>query len=447
MYVNEPERKLKVVEETDVCVIGGSCTGVFAAVTAARLGARTALIEKQNCFGGVATAGCVNIWHSFHDEPGEKRIIAGLSDEVIERLVNRDAVTKTGHRVNAFVLNTEELKIELDELIRENRVSPYLHSFFAAPYLEEGKLKGVIVENKNGRQVIIAKRFIDATGDGYLSKSVGCESYVPESLQPPTTCCKIQGLESLGDWDWQRAVVDHGSEFGLEEDWGWGSAIPGLKDISLRADTHVFEIDTSLADQLTQSEMEGRRKIRAVMDIFRKYGPRGSSIGLVDLAATIGARETARIKGMYRLTGEDVLYGKRFDDAVANGSYRVDIHHSGTAGITFRYLDGTEHIIRTRGSKGEQSRWREETTVNPTFYQIPYRSLLQGKYSNLLLAGRMIDADKTAFSAVRVMVNMNQTGEAAGAAAYLSLNGNSTVQDVDPAVLRATLRKLGALVL
>jgi hypothetical protein len=254
-------------------------------------------------------------------------------------------------------------------------------------------------------------------------------------------------LDSLGDWDWQKAVIDHGPEFNLEEDWGWGNIIPGLKDIELRADTHVFGTDTSQADQLTLAEMEGRRQIRAIMDIIRKYGPVGSKIGLVDLAASIGARETARVKTNYRITGDDLLSGKRFSDSVANGSYRVDIHHSGSAGITFRYLDGTEYVIRGRGDKGKLSRWREETHENPTFYQIPYRSLLPGKYDNLLLAGRMLDADKTAFSALRVMVNMNQTGEAAGTAAYLSLDSNKAVQDVDIHLLRNTLKSQGSLII
>jgi glycine/D-amino acid oxidase-like deaminating enzyme len=102
MYINEPVKKIKVVHETDICVVGGSCTGVFAAVNAARLGASVAIIEKNNCFGGVATSACVHIWHSFHDEVREKRIIAGLSHEVIERLDKRDAVIKTGERTNAF---------------------------------------------------------------------------------------------------------------------------------------------------------------------------------------------------------------------------------------------------------------------------------------------------------------------------------------------------------
>lgn len=442
--ITEPARDIPVVHETDICVVGGSATGVFAAVRAARLGARVAIIEKQNCFGGVATAALVNVWHSLYDEPRKKKIIAGLTEEVIDRLRKREAVHESEDRVNGFRLNTEELKIELDELITENKITPFLHTFCASSHVADGKLEAVIIENKTGRGAITAKVFIDATGDADLCLDLGCPSYLPETLQPPTMCGKIYGLHSLGDWNWQEALNEHGAEFGLEEDWGWGGIIPSLPGVQMRADMHVFDVDTSDGDQLTKSEIEGRRKIRAMMDIIRKYGPDHSRIGLADLAAVIGARETRRISGQYQLTGDDVLYGKSFDDAVAYGSYRVDIHHSDGPGITFRYLDGTEVVVPRRGAKSEKGRWREPMDVDPTFYQIPYRCLVQEEYPNVLMSGRMLDADKVAFSGARVMVNMNQTGEAAGVAAYLALDSGSTVQDVDVKKLQKLLEKGGS---
>ena len=111
-YIKEPAKDIPVVHETDICIVGGSCTGVFAAVRAARLGAKVAIIEKQNCFGGVATAGLVNIWHTLYDEPLEKKIIAGLTEEVLERLEKRDALHASPESFNTYVMNTEELKIE-----------------------------------------------------------------------------------------------------------------------------------------------------------------------------------------------------------------------------------------------------------------------------------------------------------------------------------------------
>lgn len=235
MTIKEPERDIPVVRDVDICVVGGSCTGVFAAVRATRMGARVAIIEKQNCFGGTATAGAVNIWHSLYDTKKKRAIIAGLTQEVIERLKKRDAVTELGPQNNAYVLNTEELKIELDELVVENRITPFLHTFYAAPVTDGNVLKAVIIEGKNGRQAIQAKQFVDASGDADLALDLGLRSYDPGLLQPPTTCAKIYGLGTLGAFDWQAAVREHGHEFGLARDWGWGVPIPGLPDVQLRA--------------------------------------------------------------------------------------------------------------------------------------------------------------------------------------------------------------------
>lgn len=445
--IKELEREVTVVHETDVCVVGGSCTGVFAAVRAARLGMRVAIVEKQNCFGGVATAGAVNIWHSLYDTEGNRPIIAGLTLEVVERLRKRNAVLVPKTQTGAYFLNTEELKIELDELVIEHRIKPFLHTFYVAPATEGNRLHAVVIENKNGRQAIRARQFVDATGDADLALDLGLPSYEPESLQPPTTCAKVYGLESIGTFDWQTAVREHGPEFGLAEDWGWGCLIPGIPDVQLRADTHVFGVDASDGEQLTKAEIEGRRQVRAIMDVIRKYGPPEASICLVDLAATIGTRETRRIVARYRLTGDDVLSGCRFEDAIGNGSYSVDIHHADGPGITFRYLDGTERIIPERGMPARMGRWRDPLPKDPTFYQIPFRCLVQERAPNLVLAGRMLDADKIAFSAVRVMVNMNQTGEAAGVACALATQDNCAIGDVDPQHLRRTLTEGGSIIL
>jgi hypothetical protein len=452
----EPSREIPVIAEADICVVGGSCTGVFAAVRAARLGARVILVEQQGCFGGVATNGLVNIWHSLHDTVGQQQIIGGLTAEVVERLTRRDAVRITDHLINRNILNTEELKIELDELITEARVQPFLHTFYVAPHLVDGKLEAVIVENKSGRGAIIASFFIDASGDGDLSRSLGVPAYLPEVLQPPTLCAKIYGMNFVagegmdsapGAFNWEQALEEHGHEFGLKEDWGWRCPIPSLPGIFMHADTHVFDVDISRSDDLTRAEIEGRRQVRAIMDVVREYGPPDSQIGLVDLASHIGAREGHRIEGAYRLTGDDVLYGKRFDDAIANGSYRVDIHHSNGRGITFRYLDGTEVGIPGRGNRRQVRRWREETAENPTFYQVPYRCLVPAGVDNLLAAGRILDADPVAFSAVRVMVNMNQTGEAAGVAAWLALDTGETFDSIDTTNLRKILADRGSIIL
>ncbi len=444
--IHIPAEEVPLVADVDICVIGGSCTGVFAAVRAARLGARVAIVERQGCFGGVATSGLVSIWHSLHDEAQTKQIIGGLTLETVERLKKRDAVHISDHRVDVHHLNTEELKIELDELVTEHGITPFLNTLFSGVHMKGDQIDAVIVQKTDGRAAIRAAQFVDATGDGRVARSTGLPVVEDGAFQPPSMCAKIWGMHTLGDWNWKRAVEQHGQEFGLEPDWGWSTWIPGVPGLEMHADTHVFDVDTAQSDVLTSSEIEGRRKVRAVMDIIRKYGPAPSTIGLADIAATIGVRETSRVRAQYSLTGDDVLYGKRFEDAIANGSYRVDIHHDDGPGITFRYLDGTEVVIPSRGAEKVIGRWREPMEVDPTFYQIPLRSITPRTTENLMLSGRMLDATKDGFSAVRVMVNMNQTGEAAGTAAFLSLDANKPVQNVAASDVRRRLSEGGSIV-
>ena len=244
-------------------------------------GQSVALVEKMNCFGGVATSGMVNIWHSLQDTEYKQQIIGGLTVEVIERLKKRDAVIDETNTVNAFMLNTEELKIELDELVRESKIKAYLHTSFAAPLVEEGKLKAVFVENKSGRGAIRAKVFIDATGDGDLFHQLG----LPRLL-PADQTASHHRRKNL--WDGLRAVWhEQGSRTltckkpccnttmnSASPNCGAGSAkIPGVPNVTFQAISRVFYADCADGDSLTHSEMEGRRQIRAIMDIIRKYGP------------------------------------------------------------------------------------------------------------------------------------------------------------------------------
>ena len=192
--------------------------------------------------------------------------------------------------------------------------------------------------------------------------------------------------------------------------------------------------------------MEGRRQIRAIMDMMRKYGKGGNIPRLVTLPSYIGIRETRHVECLYQTSDEDALYGRRFEDAIANGSYVFDLHHQDKPGLTFRHLDGTE-IYSRPGFPDQVGRWREKTEVNPTFYQVPLRSLIPKKYDNVMLAGRMIDASIVAYSGIRVMVNMNQVGEAAGVASYLAWKQGKKIKDVSAANVRDVLQEGGSIII
>jgi len=414
--IEERPRTTPVVQTCDVCVLGGSCTGVFAAVRAAQMGATVALVEKQNAFGGVATSGLVNVWHKLHDNPGKTQVIGGLTREMIERLRLIDAVVDKG-RVG-FLLNTEELKIELDRLVVENKITPYLHTFYTSAQMEEGMVKAVFIENKNGRQAIRAAVFVDATGDGDLAKDAGLPFQIRQGLQPPTTCADISGLPP----DFFTLINRHREEFGLAPDHGWGEKIPGSPGVTMCAFTHVFGTVASDAAQLTAAEIEGRRQIRAYMDIARKYGGKDNKPCLLDLSSCIGIRETRSFQANYALTEADVLTCRRFPDAIANGTYPVDVHDPKTGAFKFK------------APKGD-------------FYQIPLSAMVSDKARNIVLSGRMIATDRGAFGAVRVMVNLNQVGEAAGVTAALAAAARKPVAEIGAEAVRKRLSGLGAIVI
>ena len=341
---------------------------------------------------------------------------------------------------HAYTFNSQELKIELDEMIIENNINPYLHTMFSEPITDGDKILGIIIENKNGRGIIKANAFIDATGDGDLCHRLKIPSYVSNLLLPPTTCAHFDGW----DYDIINVIKEHGKEVNLHEGFIWGNLIPGTQTMMI-AGTRVCSVNCADANDLTKAEIEGRRQVRAIMDLTRKYLPQKKII-LTGLPSQIGIRQTRQFKCQYCLTGDNLLSGNKFDDAIAYGSYRVDIHHQDKPGITFRYLDGREEYVRS-GYPVVYNRWRPETSVNPTFYQIPLRSIIPGEYTNLILAGRMFDADIVAFSATRVMINLNQLGEAAGIAAYASIDQKIPMSKLSSEYIRNTLKKGGSIIL
>ncbi len=453
MSIYEPARETPVVHACDVCVIGGGCTGAFAAVRAAQLGATVALVEGNGFFGGVATAGLVNIWHSIFDTTGQRQIIGGLTAEIIEHLRQRDAAVlyDPSDASRYAVFNSAELILALDDLVSEHSaIRPFLHTRFVLPVVEEGRMVAAIIEDKSGRRAIRARYFIDATGDGDVVARLGLPFTTQDDLQPPTVCALIYGLDeverqNLG-FDLSRTVHDPRYPEALKQGFLWYSEVLGFPSTWMVAGTRVHGADCSDADQLTCAEMEGRRQVRAMRDIVHNHLAGGEAVSLVALPAYIGIRETRHAVCLHRLTEGEVLDGVRFPDAIANGSYRVDVHHSDKAGLTFRYLNGREVYVAP-GRAAVQGRWREARAQDPTFYQIPYRCLVPRGAQNVLVAGRLVDADQGAYGAVRVMVNCNQTGEAAGVASYLALQADGAVAEVDAGQLRETLRALGAVVI
>lgn len=442
-YITEPAKKIPIIYTADICVIGGSATGVFAAVRAARLGAKVVLIEKQNCFGGVATSGLVNIWHTYLDAKREKQIIAGLSQEITDRVELLNGGDGDAHGSHTF--NPNELKIELDCMVNESGIKFYLHTYYAGIMCDGNKIKAIYVENKDGRGAICADFFIDATGDGDLARDLGINSYTHANIQPPSACFLMQG--NVDGINVTTMIRRYGKEFGIEEDWGWSHSVPRCGSVSMRADTHVFGLMCNDADDLTKAEIEGRRKMRALVEMLNKYGKRNEKYNILSTCSYIGIRETVHYETKYQANELSLMTGEKFDDVILNGTYGVDVHHA-DKGITFKYFDGTYHTEFADGSS-VSGNWRDEKNISsdtpiPTYYQLPFKCLVGEKYENFIAAGRMINADIGAFGALRVMVNLNQIGEAAGVGAYLCLNQNKTIQNINGVDVAKTLSKGGS---
>ena len=431
----------------DVCVIGGSCTGVFAAVRAAEAGLKVALVERNMYFGGTATAGFVPVWHSLYSSDGTERVAGGLTQLLIDRMVAKglakvhDPKSRFTDSVYAY-FNTSALVLELDRIVKEH---PSIRTFFGAHFAaaetdRPGHVTRVLVEDRSGRRVIAAKFFIDCSGDGDLLDRAGLGTWkLPkEEMQAHTLCALLAGVgrvwEKHRDFSFNEMMHPRrGAK--LNHVFQWWAPVIGCPELTFLAATRVGSCDPSDADDLTRGTFEARAQLeRLIAAVNREFPTDGPGLQIAAIAPEMGIRESRHATCLYRVTGEDVLSGREFPDVIAKGTYRIDIHEG--KGITFRYLDGREEKMVQNPADGsievKHGRWRPEGGKTPKCYQIPYRAIVPKGAENVLCAGRMLDAARDAYGALRVMVNCNQMGEAAGRAAAKAVREGFRAADAYP---------------
>jgi len=426
----------------DVCVVGGSCTGVFAAVRAAEAGLKVALVEKNMFFGGTATAGFVPVWHSTFATDGETRIVGGLTQRCIDRMVAKGNALcrdpKSPESESAYCLfNPSALVLELDRLVR---AQPNVRTFFGARFVaaetgRPGHVTRILVEDKSGRRALAAKFFIDCSGDADLLARAGFETWtLPKcDLQAHTICALLTGVWALSKRcpEFSFSEMMHprrGAK--LNHVFQWWAPVIGCPELTFLAATRVGNCDPSDADDLTDGVFEARAQLERLVDaVNREFPPpkKGDSgVGIAAIAPEMGMRESRHAKCLCHVTGEDVLSGREYGDVIARGTYRIDIHEG--KGIVIRYLDGREYEMTQDPANGSivhrRGRWRPEGGKTPSCYQIPYRAIVPAGSENVLCAGRMLDCARDAYGALRVMVNCNQMGEAAGRAAAKAVREN-----------------------
>lgn len=452
--IAEPARDIPVLAECDVAVFGGGPAGACAAAAAARAGKRVVLVERYGFLGGMATAANVNIWHSLYGMDRQTQVIGGLAEEIIRRLQRRDATYNLGSdgETGDWVVCSETTKFVYDDLLIGSGARLLFHTMLAGVLREGRRVTAAFVENKSGRQAILAQTYIDCTGDADLVRHSGTATHLGNAhggCQPPSLCFRVGGKQpgALALREIQAELYTTPMNYNGEPypSFLWGTHSVWNESEQMMAGVRVLDINASDARDFTRAEVEGRYQLRWVLDRLKTM-PGWEKSYLIDIATQIGIRESHRIIADHELSRDEVLHGTQFDDVIAQGTYPIDIHRPDGPGIAFEYLDGTTR--RIAGDTGqERGRWDGRAFDAPLrdtlCYQVPYRSLVPSEFDNVLVAGRSIGASHDSAGAIRVMINAMQFGQAAGTAAALVPAGAST-RDVDVNLLQGTLIDSGA---
>jgi ribulose 1,5-bisphosphate synthetase/thiazole synthase len=409
-WIVEPERKTMVAAETDVLVCGGGFAGVAAAVCAARQGVRVLLLERYGFLGGLVTGGLVITTPPLDN---------GINREIADRLRRQHVyapLQKPGAEMIALkmhAIDPEVVKYELVEMLREAQVELLLHTLIVGTIVEAGAVKGVLIENKAGRQAILAKSVVDCTGDADVAAFVGAPFRVVK--KPITMMFNMAGvnvdkvLDRVGNWSNLKKLVTEAVargelkfELGTTLEWG----TPGVHAECL---VHPGEINvwsgnlrgTDALDpkQLTNAELITRDHVMRLVAYLQKHvaGFEGSWIELT--SPILGVRATRQILGGMSPNMQEVRNTK-FADTVAKPY--------------------AEDAIR-----------------------LPYASLLPQGVDNLIVAGRCISAEEEAMGQLRLIPVCSATGEAAGTAAALALQEKVAPARLDVALLQKQLAKQG----
>lgn len=455
-------RKIDKVYETDVAVIGGGPSGIASAIAAARGGVKTMLIERYGVLGGMATMGGVGPFMTSYDRKGSIQLIRGIFEEIVCRLEDEGGgihpeKVRAGTSYVSFIVtghdhcspfDAEVLKLVTYDMVTEAGVKLLLHSTFVSAICEDGKIKGVVIINKSGLQLIKAKIYVDCTGDADVAANAGVPYILGNKdggMQPATMFLRmgnvnsekvkqhfeenkhkvdnVEGGQAKGVFSW---IIDKAKENG---DWNipalttrycmglYESSVPGEWRINTG---RILDIDATDVEELTRAEIEGRKQAKMIFKVIKKYVPGCENANMLDTGAIIGVRETRHIYGQYLLNEQDLIEGKEFEDTIAVAANSIDNHGKG-------------------GGKGGQY-----TTINKDYYCIPYRIMVPQKVNNLLVSGRPVSASQDAAAAIRVMPPCFAMGQAAGVAAAICITDHTNPGQVNIKKLRERLKEANA---
>ena len=439
----------------DVLVVGGGNAGCAAALAAARTGAKTLLVERYGFLGGTATAAMVGPWMTFHS--GTERIVGGIAQEMVERLVAKGGSPGHLHDASDYVptitpFDPEVHKALLFEMMRESGVDLLVHAYVLDALLDpNGVVTGARFATIGGLREYRAHVTIDATADAIVAASAGVAVQQGDErgrVQPASLMFRLSHVDLAATAKYVREHPDQMRTSLAPErrEAATLTAVAGLYDLWQAAQsrgevhvprelvsffispypdevtvnmTRVVDIDPLDPDDVTRAEVEARGQAMELLAFFRRSVPGFANARIAATGAQIGIRESRRIVGVYTLTRDDVLQARRFDDAVARSAYPIDLHNpSGSGTTTQRLAPGAS-------------------------YEIPYRCLVPATVDGLLVAGRCISTTHEALASTRLTPTVMTLGQAAGTAAALSVAAGVRPRDVDAAVLRARLERDG----
>jgi len=432
--IKEPARDTPVIGECDVLVAGGGSAGLAAAASAARNGARVILVERYGYLTGLHASARVGSFCGFHINIGGRpvQLVKGIGGEILDRLKARKGLGSPHVFGNAGAVTYDPFlfKIIAEDLALEAGVQLLLHTLIVDVIMDgQDTIKGVVIESKAGRGAILARMFVDCTGDADLAARAGAPcrlgrngetQYPSHNFHMGNVNIETAMRTPVPDLRAKMEAVAKRGELDLPRTDGVFLPTPRPGEVMCnltRVSRNGAWLNGLSVEDLTYAEVSGKRQVQNYGQFLRKYIP-GFEAAYIEDAGQIGIRQTRMIDGEYVLTTEDVLSGARFEDAVVQNAWCIERHEATQVKIV----------------------WLEAGD----FYEIPYRCLVPLKVDNLLVAGRCIATEYEAQASARVTAQCFAEGQAAGLACVMSMREKSIPRKVDALELRKTLNEQGA---
>ena len=393
--VARPSAVVPTISETDVLVVGGGPAGCVAAISAARAGAKTTLVERYGHFGGLATGGLVVHILGHWTKEGDKKVQAtqGIGEEMMKRLEDLPQGIVNREFGRNPTLDAEAYKYLLVEMITEANIEVFLHSWAIdaiiddepSPETRNPVVRGVVIQTKLGPKAILAKQVIDATGDG--------DVFVPAGAAHTQRMYNIGLPYRIGNLD-RAKPVEGGKRARFLGD---VTPVPGVRWVNMTGPS-LDGVDVKVLSEL---ELKHRKQIWKQVQETRST-PGYEDVYLMETAPQIGVRVTRVIEGVATLNLDEARAGKKFDDCVGIGG----------------------------AWNGDHIGW-----------QIPFGALVPKNVENILTAGRSISGEPAMSDVIRVIPNCWVSGHAAGAAAAVAVQDGTLARAVDIPKVRALLKE------